>query len=332
MFLKDYNMSESRRNVFDTMLKMPTMRVLLVGGVATGKTSILNTLILEYYQNTTPVERMYNIMHITNLKDYGINVYKTYVKSFCQTCSTIRGKKKILILDNLDLLNEQSQQIFRTLMDKYNHAVHFIASCTNIQKVIENLQSRFISISLPPIQQSLLYAIVHKIKTADKLTIDADAEKFIVDISNNCIKTVTNSMERFKLLNCHITLDVAMNSCTDINFFEFEEYIRILKIGQLSHAIRILRDIYNTGYSVIDILDNFFAFVKTTVSLSNSEKYNIIPVICKYIAIFNNIHENDIELALFTNNIWQATFEKLAQNTTTCIEIVENDAKNGLFI
>ena len=32
-------------------------------------------------------------------------------------------------------------------------------------------------------------------------------------------------------------------------------------------------------------------------------KYNIIPYICKYITIFNNIHEDEIELALFTNNL-----------------------------
>ena len=53
----------------------------------------------------------------------------------------------------------------------------------------------------------------------------------------------------------------------------------------------------------MDIIDNYFLFVKNTNLLNENEKYKIIPYICKYITIFHNIHEDEIELALFTNNI-----------------------------
>jgi hypothetical protein len=32
-------------------------------------------------------------------------------------------------------------------------------------------------------------------------------------------------------------------------------------------------------------------------------QYRTIAVICKYISIFHNVHEDEIELALFTNNL-----------------------------
>ena len=54
----------------------------------------------------------------------------------------------------------------------------------------------------------------------------------------------------------------------------------------------------------MDILDNYFIFVKTTQILSEEYKYKIIPFICKYITIFHNIHEDEIELALFSNNLF----------------------------
>jgi hypothetical protein len=54
----------------------------------------------------------------------------------------------------------------------------------------------------------------------------------------------------------------------------------------------------------MDILDNYFLFVKITDLLTETQKYNIIPIICKYITIFHNIHEDEIELALFSNNIY----------------------------
>ena len=53
---------------------------------------------------------------------------------------------------------------------------------------------------------------------------------------------------------------------------------------------------------MIDILDYFISFVKQTLILSEEQKYEIIPFLCKYITIVHNVHENEIELALFTNN------------------------------
>jgi hypothetical protein len=53
----------------------------------------------------------------------------------------------------------------------------------------------------------------------------------------------------------------------------------------------------------MDILDNYFTFVKITSLIDEDLKYEIIPFICKYITVFHNIHEDEIELALFTNNL-----------------------------
>jgi hypothetical protein len=60
---------------------------------------------------------------------------------------------------------------------------------------------------------------------------------------------------------------------------------------------------HDEGYSVIDILDYFYIFIKITENVSEDEKYKIVPLICRYITIFNKVHEDQIELALFTNEI-----------------------------
>jgi hypothetical protein len=91
--------------------------------------------------------------------------------------------------------------------------------------------------------------------------------------------------------------------CSTINFEQFELYIDEIRNKKIDNAIKILYSIYDYGYSVIDILDYFFTFVKITNSISEDEKYKIIPFLCKYITIFHNLHEDAIELALFTNSI-----------------------------
>ena len=65
-------------------------------------------------------------------------------------------KKKFIILDDIDLINDQSQQVFRNCIDKYSHNVHFLASCSNTQKVIDSIQSRCTIIKIKPIDKKLL--------------------------------------------------------------------------------------------------------------------------------------------------------------------------------
>ena len=303
LYFNDYGKDHEIIKILKALLTMETLNILLIGDIASGKTSLLNTLIREYYNDYLPKDYEENVLYINSLKEQGINYYRTDVKTFCQTCSNIKNKKKIVVLDDIDLINEQSQQVFRNCIDKYSHNVHFISSCSNIQKVIESIQSRLTIIKIRPLKRENLYEIIDKIKTNENIEIDKEAEDFIINISNNTVKILINYMEKFKLLNEHITLKLAVSLCSNISFFLFEEYTLLIKNNKLKEAIDLIYEIYDKGYSVMDILDNYFLFIKNTHILNEDQKYNIIPFICKYISIFHNIHEDEIELALFTNNL-----------------------------
>jgi DNA polymerase III delta prime subunit len=284
---------------------MDKLNVLLVGDMGTGKTSWLNAIIREYYGDEwTTSKYEENVLHINNLKDQGINFYRNDVKTFCQTCCSVKKKKKFILLDDIDFINEQSQQVFRNCIDKYSHNVHFLASCKNIQKVIENLQSRFTIIQIKPLQRENLYNIMKQVTTQEKITLTEDAENFLLTMSNNNVKIMVGYLEKCILLNRQIDLETIQKACTNINFLDFEKYVRLLKEGKLIESIQLIYTIYDKGYSVIDILDTFFLFLKSSLLLSENEKYDIIPIICKYINVFHNIHEDEIEIALFTNNIF----------------------------
>lgn len=311
VYFNDFEIDNDIINILNTFISLDNLNILFIGDIGSGKTCFLNALIREYYKPFTEKQYASNLLHINSLKEQGINYYRNDVKTFCQTCSNIKNKKKIVVLDDIDLINEQSQQVFRNCIDKYSHNVHFISSCSNSQKVIESLQSRFIIIKIKPLHRDNLRKIMHKIKHKENIIIDDNAEEFILDICNNTAKILINYMEKFKLLNIPITLEMVSKICTNISFMSFYEYTLFLKNKDLINAVLLLYSIYDKGYSVMDILDNYFLFIKTTKCLTEDEKYNIIPFICKYISVFYNIHEDEIELALFTNNLYQKVFMSL---------------------
>ncbi len=304
LYFNDFVSDDGMIDILNTLIKMDNLNILFIGDIGSGKTTFLNAAIKEYYKNYTPKQYQDNILHINSLKEQGINYYRNDVKTFCQTCSSVKNKKKIIVLDDIDIINEQSQQVFRNCIDKYSHNVHFISSCSNSQKVIESLQSRFTIIKIKPLQKYHLNQIMQKIIDSEHITITEPARDFILNVSNNNAKILINYMEKFKLLDQNVDLELATSVCTNISFFVFEQYTQFLQNSNLNAAVKLLYDIYDKGYSVMDILDNYFLFVKITNSLSETQKYNVIPIICKYITVFHNIHEDEIELALFSNNLF----------------------------
>ena len=248
IYFKDFETDDEIIDILQTLININNLNILFIGNIGSGKTTFLNAIIKEYYKDYSSHLYQENILHINSLKEQGINYYRNDVKTFCQTCSSIHGKKKIIVLDDIDIINEQSQQVFRNYIDKYSHNVHFISSCSNSQKVIESLQSRFIIIKIKSLQKHHLFKIMQKIIEFENITISADAIDFILNVSNNNAKILINYMEKIKLLNTPINIELSVNICTNISFFTFEKYITLLKIGELTNAIKLLYSIYNDRY------------------------------------------------------------------------------------
>ena len=285
-----------------SLISLNNLNILIIGDSGTGKTSIINSIIKEYYGNDYNYD---NVLVLNSLKEQGIQYYRNDVKIFCQTCSLIKNKKKIVLLDDIDLINEQSQQVFRNCMDKYKHNIHFISSCTNVQKVIDSLQSRTILVQINPLTMSCLTKIMNKIKINEKLNMSSDADEFILSICNNSVRILINYLEKIRIINCYVDMEMVHKLCTNISYTIFDNYTNCVINKKLTDGIKILYNLHDEGYSVMDILDNYFVYIKLTNLLNDSIKYKLTTLVCKYIIYFHNVHEDELELALFTNNFMQ---------------------------
>ena len=301
----------STESLIRTLIEIDDINILFVGNICSGKTILLNIIIREYY-GLTEGESIpeNNILYINNLKEQGISFFRSEMKTHSQSRSSIFGKKKMIVIDDIDLINEQSQQTFRNYIDKYKKNIHFISVCTNIQKVIESVQSRLHIIKIEQPTDTQLLVLYDIIVSQEKLDVSEEAKLFLIRYCKKSYRSLLNQMEKIFILGRRIDISLCKMICSEVNYNHFELYINYLHNKELHGAIQVLYNISSLGYSVVDIYDYLFTFIKDTNLLNEKQKYSLVPLFCDYITIFHSVHEDPIELALFTNRVLLALHNK----------------------
>ena len=245
-----------------------------------------------------------DILVINSLKEQGIAFYRNEVKNFCQTIS-LSNKKKSIIIDDIDGINEQCQQVFRNYIDKYSNNINVIMSCSNIHKIIDTLKSRVSILKIESINKNIIDKIVMRIIINEKIIIEDSVKENLYQISNYSIRNIINYLEKIKLYNKSITEKNLYILCSNISYFSLEKYTKLCLQNNFNESLKILYNFYNIGYTLMDIYDEYFIYIKYSNILNNKQKIIINKILCKYISIFYNIHEDSIELAFFNKEIIQ---------------------------
>ena len=304
-YLDEFILKPKLKSIIDALFKIDDLNCLFIGDSNSGKTTILECILRTYYNidkcQSFPQQ---NILVINNLKEQGINYYRNEMKTFCQSKCTIYGKKKTIVIDDIDTINEQCQQVFRNYIDKYNNNVNFICVCSNVQKVIETIQSRLYVFKLHLLDSTQIRTIIDTIATNEKILLGPYVEDYLIKISDYNIRNIIHYLEKiFIYTSKTIDLETCKQLCSNISMRPFEDFIKYMRQQNISDSLALFYNYYDHGYSVIDILEFFFCFIKQTPLLEQLEKYKITKILCKYITIFHVDQEDPIELALFVNDV-----------------------------
>ena len=307
-YLRDLTDDPAFLRTVQLLQAMEDLNVMFVGSPKVGKTMLLYALVYEYY-GLQPNHKLpeNNILFINNLRDNGIHYFRNEMKTFSQTHSTVFGKKKMIVIDDIDWVNEQCQQVIRNYLDKYASNILFLCVCTNPHKVIESIQSRLHVVEIPPMQDAYILARVRKIIHAENIRIHEDAVAHLLLYGRHSIRNIMNYLEKMLILDIPITLEVCHKTYLHVSVDKFDKYLCALKRDRdITAALKILFSIAEHGFSVIDIYDFFFSFLKQAPLplLQEQEKYEIIKCLCFYIQQFNVLHEDHIELVFLTKRIY----------------------------
>ena len=299
--LDDFLLKSDIITFLNYLKRTDSLNILINSCMGGGKTTLMNLLVNEYYRDVE--NKNENIMIINCLKEQGIQYYRNEVKNFCQTTSTIHKKKKLLILDDLDVINDQSQQIFRNYIDKYSNNVMFLTTATNTNKINENILSRIFVIKIKNITNDKLGSLYDTIVSKERLNIQPEAKEKIIILSNSSYRYLLNILEKIKLYDKPVNKQNLYSICSNINYDNYDIYTQYIKEHNVEDAVKEIIKVYNDGYSVIDIFYFYYNYIKTNKEISDSMRFIIISLLCEYISLINNNYEDEIELALFTNKV-----------------------------
>ena len=134
------------------------------------------------------------------------------------------------------------------------------------------------------------------------ITVTRLARDYVIKTSQGSISRMLNQTEKIMLAEIPMTKANMNVLCDGINYATLEQYTEHCKAHDYAAAIRVIVEVHERGFSIVDIFDEYYQFVKFVDEsvVSAAQKYQIIIVICEYITNFHEYFEHEIELLLFT--------------------------------
>lgn len=283
--IEDIFLNSKIKDLIINVINNRNVNLLLLGNNETGKTILMNILNNKINQSIL----------INNLKENGINTFRTDVKLYCQ----LTQKNKTILIDDYDRITESCQYIIKTLMDKYENIL-FISTIKDIKKLIEPLKHKFFIVRLDNITNEFLKKLMNIVLENENIQLSEDTKDYIINISDFSINRMYNYLEKIKLLEEKKTHEEYLKILTNISYYTFDNILILCKDKKKIDVYTEFKIIYDKGYSILDIFDFFFKFIKKVKNIDEEIRYKIIKLLCEYISISDSINELDTELLLFS--------------------------------
>lgn len=286
-------------SILRNFININLLKLILVSDNTFSKNIVINSII-----NTMQIGKS-DILFLSNFKDQGVSNIRYEIKLFSQIAKTNNNAKRMLIIEDIESYSDNIQKLFINNIDKWSKNINVIITCNNLYNINESLTSRLLPITIPVVTRTTIYSIIERICEKEEIKISKDSINLIITLSENNLLSVFHILQKCALLQENVELDeeIIKTSCTIINIEKIKEYFNLVKSKKINEGYNFLLEIVENGYSVIDILNELYLFVKITNILSEEEKYKCFKIISGYIVNFITVHEEELELLILTNDL-----------------------------
>ena len=247
--------------------------LIFFGPSGCGKTSTILALTKELFGTENYYDR---VIELNASDERGINVIREKIKTYAK--KSINNKDgippwKIIILDEADNMTYDSQFALRRIMEEYSKLTRFCIICNYHNKIIDPINSRCALLRFKPIKEE---DVINKLKFICEKENFICSETFLLQIVKNCrgdLRKAINFLQKCyntfgNILNQDILNEISGVVPKNI----FDELILAI-INKNSFIIdKIINELVNDGYSLVNQIVHFDNFIKVNTTFSSKVK------------------------------------------------------------
>lgn len=213
--------------------------LLFTGSAGVGKTTAAVALAREFFGEAWNL----NFRELNASDERGIDVVRNQIKQFARTSPLGGASFKILFLDEADALTPDAQAALRRTMESYAQTCRFILSCNYSSKIIDPIQSRCAIYRFRPLDQEAIAKEIHRITTAEKLSVTDEAITAITYIAQGDMRKAINALQGAAILSNEITGQMIYATTSTARPGEIEELLDLALSGDFEGADRVLSNL-----------------------------------------------------------------------------------------
>lgn len=209
----------------------------------------------------------------------GIDVVRNKIKLFAQKKVTLpAGRHKIIILDEADSMTAGAQQALRRTMEIYSNTTRFALACNMSNKIIEPIQSRCAILRYSKLSDKQLLKRLQEICEMESVNYTPEGLEALIFTSEGDMRQAINNLQStvsgFGLVN----EDNVFKVCDQPHPKLIQGLIKRCLDGNVDQALDALQQVWDYGYSTIDIITTLFKVTKAYPDAPEFTKLQFIKV------------------------------------------------------
>ncbi|KAG7093865.1 replication factor C subunit 4 [Marasmius oreades] len=217
------------------------------------------------------------VLELNASDERGIDVVRNKIKSFAQKKVTLPpGRHKIVILDEADSMTAGAQQALRRTMEIFSNTTRFCLACNMSNKIIEPIQSRCAILRYAKLRDAEILKRLLEICELEKVSYNDDGLTALIFTSEGDMRQAINNLQSTHSGFGFVSGDNVFKVCDQPHPIIVQELVRYCMKGDVDKGMNKLNELWEQGYSAVDIVVTIFRVVKAFDELPEYTKLEFI--------------------------------------------------------
>jgi len=217
------------------------------------------------------------VLELNASDERGIDVVRNRIKGFAQKkVSLPPGRQKIIILDEADSMTGGAQQALRRTMEIYSSSTRFAFACNQSNKIIEPLQSRCAILRYSRLTDQQVVKRLMEICVAEKVEYSEEGIAALIFTAEGDMRQAINNLQSAVAGFGFVSGDNVFKVVDTPHPIAVQAMVKACYEGRIDAALEKLEQLWDKGYSAVDVISTMFRVTKTVDTLSEDSKREFI--------------------------------------------------------